>query len=73
VINGFVPTQPSSATLTISGRSAPHGKLTYHANGRVTGTLAGHKVSAPAARAAQAVSGPLPVKLPRHRRLLQLG
>jgi hypothetical protein len=35
--------------------------------------LAGRKVSAPAARAAQAVSGPLPVKLPRYRRLLQLG
>jgi hypothetical protein len=73
VVNGFIPTQPGTATLTISGRSAPHGKLTYRANGRVTGTLAGRKVSAPAARAAQAVSGPLPVKLPRYRRLLQLG
>jgi hypothetical protein len=73
VVNGFVPAQPSTATLTISGRSAPHGKLTYHANGRVTGTLAGRKVSARAARAAQAVSRPLPVKLPRYRRLLQLG
>ena len=73
VVNGFIPTQPGTATLTISGRSAPHGKLTYRPNGRVTGTLAGRKVSAPAARAAQAVSRPLPVKLPRYRRLLQLG
>jgi pimeloyl-ACP methyl ester carboxylesterase len=73
VVNGFIPAQPGTATLTISGRSAPHGKLTYHPDGRVTGTLAGRKVSAPAARAAQAVSGPLPVKLPRYRRLLQLG
>ena len=73
VVNGFVPSQPGTTTLTISGRSAPHGKLTYHPNGHVTGTLNGHKVSAPAARAAQAVSRPLPVKLPRYRRLLQLG
>jgi hypothetical protein len=73
VVNGFIPAQPGTATLTISGRSAPHGKLTYHANGRVTGRLGGRKVSAPAARAAQAVSGPLPVKLPRYRRVLQLG
>ena len=65
--------QPGTTTLTISGRSAPHGKLTYHPNGHVTGTLGGRKVSAPAARAAQAVSRPLPVKLPRYRRLLQLG
>jgi hypothetical protein len=73
VVNGFIPAQPGTATLTISGRSAPHGKLTYHPNGHVTGRLGGRKVSAPAARAAQAVSGPLPVKLPRYRRLLQLG
>ena len=73
VVNGFVPAQPATTTLTISGRSAPHGKLTYHPNGQVTGTLNGRKVSAPAARAAQAVSRPLPVKLPRYRRLLQLG
>jgi len=73
VVNGFIPAQPATATLTISGRSAPPGKLTYHPDGHVTGRLGGRKVSAPAARAAQAVSGPLPVRLPRYRRLLQLG
>jgi len=52
---------------------APHGKLTFHPGGTVTGRLGGRKVSASAARAASAVTRPLPVELPRYRRLLQLG
>ncbi len=73
VVNGFIPTQPGTATLTISGRGAPHGTLTMHPNGTVTGRLDGRKVSVRAARAASAATRPLPVKLPRYRRLLQLG
>ena len=72
-VNGAVPAQTGSATLTISGRSAPHGKLTMHPDGTVTGRLGGRKVSVHAARAARAVTRPLPVRLPRYRRLLQLG
>jgi pimeloyl-ACP methyl ester carboxylesterase len=73
VVSGRVPVRTGSSTLTIGGRSAPHGTLTFHPNGTVTGRLDGRKVSAPAARAARAVTHPLPVKLPRYRRLLQLG
>ncbi len=72
-VNGAVPAQKGSSTLTISGRSAPHGKLTMHPDGTVTGRLGGRKVSVHAARAARAVTRPLPVRLPRYRRLLQLG
>ena len=62
-----------TSTLTISGRTAPHGTLTMHPDGMVTGRLGGRKVSLRAARAAGAVTRPLPVSLPRYRRLLQLG
>jgi pimeloyl-ACP methyl ester carboxylesterase len=72
-VNGTVPAQKGSSTLTISGRSAPHGTLTVHPDGTVTGRLGGRKVSVHAARAARAVTRPLPVRLPRYRRLLQLG
>jgi pimeloyl-ACP methyl ester carboxylesterase len=41
----------SSSTLTISGRSAPNGKLTFHGDGRVTGRLGGHKLALQAAAA----------------------
>jgi pimeloyl-ACP methyl ester carboxylesterase len=73
VVSGPVPAEAGSSTLTISGRAAPHGTLTMHPNGTVTGRLDGRKVSVHAARAASAATRPLPVKLPRYRRLLQLG
>ncbi|MGZ8633325.1 MAG: alpha/beta hydrolase [Solirubrobacteraceae bacterium] len=73
VVSGTVPVQAGSSTLTISGRTAPHGSLTMHTDGTVTGRLGGRKVSVRSARAASAVTRPLPVKLPRYRRLLQLG
>jgi pimeloyl-ACP methyl ester carboxylesterase len=73
VVSGAVPQQAGSATLTISGRAAPHGTLTMHPDGTVTGRLGGRKVSVRSARAARAATRPLPVKLPRYRRLLQLG
>jgi hypothetical protein len=72
-VNGTVPAQKGSSTLTINGRSAPHGTLTMHPDGTVTGRLGGRKVSVHAARAARAVTRPLPARLPRYRRLLQLG
>jgi len=41
----------SSSTLTISGRGAPNGRLTFHGNGSVTGRLGGHKLTLKAAAA----------------------
>jgi pimeloyl-ACP methyl ester carboxylesterase len=73
VVSGAVPIEAGSSTLTISGRAAPHGTLTLHPNGTVTGRLGGRKVSASGVRAARAATRPLPVRLPRYRRLLQLG
>lgn len=34
----------SSTTVTVSGSAAPHGSITFHANGSVTGRLGRHKV-----------------------------
>ena len=74
VVNGSVPIEPGSAMLTVSGRAAEHGTLTFHLNGTVTGRLNGHKVTAhPPARAASAVARGLRLKLPRYPRVLQLG
>jgi pimeloyl-ACP methyl ester carboxylesterase len=73
VVSGTIPAEAGSSTVTISGRAAPHGTLTMHPNGTVTGRLDGRKVSVHAARAASAATRPLPVRLPRYRRLLQLG
>jgi pimeloyl-ACP methyl ester carboxylesterase len=72
-VSGAVPALAGSSTLTIGGRAAPHGTLTMHPNGTITGRLGGHKVSVHAARAASVVTRALPVTLPRYRRLLQLG
>jgi pimeloyl-ACP methyl ester carboxylesterase len=72
VVNGHVP-DSGSATLTVSGTSAAHGRLTFHSDGSVTGTLDGKRISAHAARAAAAVTRGLGVKVPSHRRRLQLG
>jgi pimeloyl-ACP methyl ester carboxylesterase len=72
-VSGAVPAQAGTSTLTIGGRSAPHGTLTAHPDGTITGRLGGRKVSIHGARAARAVTQPLPVRLPRYRRLLQLG
>jgi pimeloyl-ACP methyl ester carboxylesterase len=43
----------SSSTLTVSGAGAPHGRITLHGDGRITGRLGGHtfKLKAAAARA----------------------
>jgi pimeloyl-ACP methyl ester carboxylesterase len=72
-VNGRVPSGTGNATLTIRGRVAPHGSLTFHADGRVTGRLGGRPVSANPARAARVVTRGLGVKRPPYPRRLQLG
>jgi pimeloyl-ACP methyl ester carboxylesterase len=72
-VSGLVPSGTGNATLTISGRVAPHGSLTFHADGRVTGRLGGRPVSANPARAARVVTRGLGVKPPSYPRRLQLG
>jgi pimeloyl-ACP methyl ester carboxylesterase len=74
IVSGSVPLATGTSTLSVSGRAAAHGSLTFHPDGSVTGRLDGRKIGAhQPARVAQAVTGGLPVKLPRHRRYLQLG
>jgi hypothetical protein len=74
VVNGAVPIEGGSSTLTVSGRAAAHGRLTFHPDGTVTGRLDGRRVTThAAARAAQALTRALHLTLPRHRRVLQLG
>jgi pimeloyl-ACP methyl ester carboxylesterase len=73
-VSGRMPTATTgTATLTIGGRVAPHGRLTFHPDGRVTGRLGGRAVNAQRARAARLVTRGLPIALPRHARRLQLG
>jgi pimeloyl-ACP methyl ester carboxylesterase len=72
VVNGHVP-DGGSARLTVTGASAAHGRLTFRADGSVTGTLNGHHVTAHAARAAREVTHALGVKVPSYQRRLQLG
>jgi hypothetical protein len=46
VVSGFVPSDTArSATVTVAGSGAPHGKLTFAPNGAVSGRLDGRKVS----------------------------
>jgi len=34
----------STSTLTVSGTGAPHGRITFHGDGRITGRLGRHKL-----------------------------
>jgi pimeloyl-ACP methyl ester carboxylesterase len=72
VVSGHVPAA-GSATLTVTGTGAAHGRLTFSRSGSVSGTLDGHKVRAKAARAAAVVTRAPGVKVPRYQRRLQLG
>jgi pimeloyl-ACP methyl ester carboxylesterase len=72
VVNGHV-SESGSTTLTVSGKTAAHGRVTFRSDGSVTGTLDGHRISAHAARAAAVVTRGLGVKVPSHQRRLQLG
>jgi pimeloyl-ACP methyl ester carboxylesterase len=73
VVSGHAPEQAGTATLAVAGASAAHGRLIFHPDGSVTGTLDGRRVNARAARAAREVSRGLGVTLPRYQRRLQLG
>jgi pimeloyl-ACP methyl ester carboxylesterase len=68
VVNGHVPDNNGTATLTVTGDAAAHGRLTFRSDGTVTGTLDGHEVNAHRSRAATVVSRGLGVKVPRHAR-----
>jgi hypothetical protein len=72
IVNGHVP-ESGNATLTVRGAAAARGRLTFHPDGSVTGTLGGHEVNAHAARAARVVTRGLGVKVPAYQRRLQLG
>lgn len=74
-VSGTVPVEGGNATLTVAGRTAPHGRLTFRLDGLVTGRLGGRRVSVrPAVRAAAQTLRPAArVRLPGYRRVLQLG
>jgi pimeloyl-ACP methyl ester carboxylesterase len=56
--------QNSSSTLTVSGRGAPNGRITFHGDGRVTGRLGGHKVQLAASAAHFKPPRAWPLRLP---------
>jgi pimeloyl-ACP methyl ester carboxylesterase len=61
----------ASTTVTVSGGGAPHGRITFHAGGRISGRLGGHRVrvKASAARARPAREWPFALPpLPALRR-----
>jgi pimeloyl-ACP methyl ester carboxylesterase len=72
VVSGHVPGS-GTARLTVTGAAAAHGRLTFRADGRVTGTLDGGHVDAQPTRAAAVVTRGLGVKIPRRVRGLQWG
>jgi pimeloyl-ACP methyl ester carboxylesterase len=56
-VTGRVPTEGGSATLTVAGRAAARGRLTFREDGAVSGRLDGRRVSVgPATRAARALA-----------------
>jgi hypothetical protein len=61
----------SSTTVSVSGRGTPHGKITFHADGRVTGRLGGHKVTLKASAARVQVVRRWPLRLPPFPALAQ--
>jgi hypothetical protein len=54
----------SSTTVRVSGAGAPHGTLTFHADGRVTGRLGGKKVRLKASAARVRTPRKWPLRLP---------
>jgi hypothetical protein len=54
----------SSSTVSVAGRDAPHGTLTFHGDGRVTGRLGGHKLKLKASAARVQVPRSWPLRLP---------
>ena len=61
----------SSSTLTVSGRGAPNGRITFHGDGRVTGRLGGRKVNLKASAARFEPQRKWPLRLPPFPKLRQ--
>ena len=57
--------------MTVSGRGAPHGRITVHADGRATGRLGGHKVKLKANAARVRIARDWPLRLPQFPALRQ--
>jgi pimeloyl-ACP methyl ester carboxylesterase len=56
-VSGFVSgDRARSVTLTVAGRAAPRGRITFHPDGRVSGRLGGRKVNQRAATRAASLS-----------------
>jgi pimeloyl-ACP methyl ester carboxylesterase len=54
----------SSSTLTIGGKGAPHGRITLHGDGRITGRLGGRRVKLKASVARAAAAREWSLRLP---------
>ena len=50
--------------MTVSGRGAPHGRITFHPDGSATGRLGGHKLKLSASTARLRVARGWPLRLP---------
>ena len=50
--------------MSVSGRGAPPGTITFHGDGRVTGRLGGHKIKLKASAARVHVARSWPLRLP---------
>jgi pimeloyl-ACP methyl ester carboxylesterase len=73
LVSGFVPAEQHTGTVTVSGSATDHGRLTFHADGRVTGRLGGRAVDLQRGRAAGARTHAWRTRLPRAPRLVGLG
>jgi pimeloyl-ACP methyl ester carboxylesterase len=54
----------STTTVTISGRGAPHGRISFHGDGSVTGRLGHHRLKLKASAARVTVARDWPLRLP---------
>jgi hypothetical protein len=50
--------------VSVAGRGAPHGRITFHPGGRVTGRLGGHRLKLSASAARVRVQRDWPLRLP---------
>jgi pimeloyl-ACP methyl ester carboxylesterase len=54
----------STTTVTVGGRAAPHGRITFHGDGRISGRLGGHRVHFKASAARVRTVHRWPLRLP---------
>jgi pimeloyl-ACP methyl ester carboxylesterase len=54
----------STSTLTVSGKGAPHGRITFHGDGRITGHLGSHRLRLKASAARVQARHQWPLRLP---------